>query len=602
MNEPVIDNLFSAAGPRPDAGAAALGRRSDDANEFGDHLRQAGATTSESSSESWWRSAPEPRDSDQRPPDRNYQPPDANQSPPRPPIAPPPRPLADRSPPAESSTDQKIAPASNREDEPSRHDSDRTSPSVSVAANQTPAKPTPDKPRSDKLGSDKPATGESPRAAHGSADRSAKPKPEDAATAKSTAKPLSAGDKPTTTAKDTAAGRQDSTGNKKHAATASADAKTTAESADGRPATASPTAKLTKADANAKPADQTTATTSAAVAANAAAKSEAPAAAVDKPEVSEESRPGKVSAEHGTATQKQSAQAIATKGQSATKQPAAATATAGAAKSGDAAANPAVAKVGVKSDEKTDVKKKDATSADDKPSAEHAVQATPVRAVANQSTPNVAAITTATIAEATVKDAAEAGAKDSKIASTSKPSTLAAFGRLNREGLLTARGPGQAEETADAPQIDPARFVSRVARAIETAQDRGAPLNLRLSPPELGSMRLELSVKQGVMTAKVETDTAAARQALLDNLPKLRDRLAEQNIRIDRFDVDVRREGSGEQANSGPQQRQFQQHQQFYQSQPTRPTSATNLSTQDPAADPIAAVRTITDTSINLVA
>ena len=144
--------------------------------------------------------------------------------------------------------------------------------------------------------------------------------------------------------------------------------------------------------------------------------------------------------------------------------------------------------------------------------------------------------------------------------------------------------------------------MSRVARAIETAQDRGGPLSLRLSPPELGSMRLELSVKQGVMTAKVETDTAAARQALLDNLPKLRDRLAEQNIRIDRFDVDVRREGNGEQANSGPQHRQFQQQQQFFQTQPNRPATAPSLGAQDTAADPVAAIRTITDTSINLVA
>jgi flagellar hook-length control protein FliK len=178
---------------------------------------------------------------------------------------------------------------------------------------------------------------------------------------------------------------------------------------------------------------------------------------------------------------------------------------------------------------------------------------------------------------------------------------LAAFGRLDRDGALTARGPRQAGDAPDAPRVDPARFVSRVARAIETAQDRGGTVNLRLSPPELGSLRLQLEVKQGVMNAKIETDTAAARQALLDNLPSLRERLAEQNVRIERFDVDVRRDGHGDQASPGPQQRQFQQHGQYYQTPATRPTTAPASRAED-AAEPVLAVRTITDTTINLVA
>jgi flagellar hook-length control protein FliK len=591
MNEPMIDNLFSAAAPRSDVGTAALGRRSDDPNEFGDHLRQAGATAAEPSSEPWWRSAPEPRDSDQRPPERSYQPPDSNQQPPRPPLEPTSRP------PAESNADRNPSPPSNREDDPRRYDSEQASATVGVAANQTPAQPAPDKTRSERA-----ATSESPHGAHGSGDRSAKPKPDSSAAAKGAAKPTTAGEKATASEKDAAATRRDSTSSKKQSAAQSAASKPTAESADGKSATAKPAAKPAKADANAKPAEQTT-TTTAAAATIAAAANDAPTTAAGKPADSDDSRSSKVSKERGAATQNQPAQAIGQKGLFAKKQSAADQATAGAAKPGDTAADPAVAKIAAKDGENTDTKKKDPTSTEDKSTADHGAQATPARVSTNQPTPNVTAITSTTTIEATVKDnASEAGAKVAKATSTPKSSALAAFGRLNRDGLLTARGPGQADETADAPQIDPARFVSRVARAIETAQDRGGPLSLRLSPPELGSMRLELSVKQGVMTAKVETDTAAARQALLDNLPKLRDRLAEQNVRIDRFDVDVRREGNGEQANSGPQQRQFQQHQPFFQTQPNRPTTAPSLGAPDTAADPIAAIRTITDTSINLVA
>jgi flagellar hook-length control protein FliK len=39
------------------------------------------------------------------------------------------------------------------------------------------------------------------------------------------------------------------------------------------------------------------------------------------------------------------------------------------------------------------------------------------------------------------------------------------------------------------------------------------------------------------MTAKVEAETATVRNLLLDNLPTLRERLAEQNIKVEQFDV-----------------------------------------------------------------
>lgn len=91
---------------------------------------------------------------------------------------------------------------------------------------------------------------------------------------------------------------------------------------------------------------------------------------------------------------------------------------------------------------------------------------------------------------------------------------------------------GTAMETADR-----VRFVQRVARAMETADLRGTPLRIRLHPPELGALRLEVMVRNGAMSARLEAETEAARTLLLDHLPMLRERLAEHNLRIDRFDV-----------------------------------------------------------------
>jgi flagellar hook-length control protein FliK len=87
-------------------------------------------------------------------------------------------------------------------------------------------------------------------------------------------------------------------------------------------------------------------------------------------------------------------------------------------------------------------------------------------------------------------------------------------------------------------QADRVRFVQRVAEAFRGVGDEGGTVRLRLSPPELGSLRIDITVRKGEMTARVETETPAARNLLLDNLPALRDRLAQHDIKVQRFDVD----------------------------------------------------------------
>ncbi len=115
--------------------------------------------------------------------------------------------------------------------------------------------------------------------------------------------------------------------------------------------------------------------------------------------------------------------------------------------------------------------------------------------------------------------------------------------RANQRAELTAAAKTR---TNSAPTIDPSRFVSRVAKAFEAAQQQGGgPIRMRLSPPELGMLQVQIEVKEGVLTASLEAETHAARNLLLENLPALRDRLAEQKISIEKFDVDVRDEQSG---------------------------------------------------------
>lgn len=102
----------------------------------------------------------------------------------------------------------------------------------------------------------------------------------------------------------------------------------------------------------------------------------------------------------------------------------------------------------------------------------------------------------------------------------------------------------RAERSESTGHVDGTRFVQRVSRAFHALGEDGGQLRLRLSPPELGSLRLEVTLRDGVLTAKLEAETAAARTVLVESLPQLRERLAEQGIQIERFDVDLMNQSS----------------------------------------------------------
>jgi flagellar hook-length control protein FliK len=93
--------------------------------------------------------------------------------------------------------------------------------------------------------------------------------------------------------------------------------------------------------------------------------------------------------------------------------------------------------------------------------------------------------------------------------------------------------------------IDMGRLLTRVARAFAAAQQRDGEIHMRLSPPELGSLRLDVRVNGGELWASLQAETEAARAAILENLPALSERLAHQGLRIERFEVDLMQRQSG---------------------------------------------------------
>lgn len=107
------------------------------------------------------------------------------------------------------------------------------------------------------------------------------------------------------------------------------------------------------------------------------------------------------------------------------------------------------------------------------------------------------------------------------------------------------RGPTETTPERKPIVVDATRFLQRVTRAFEAAQSRGGDVKLRLSPPELGAVQIELRVQDGVLSARLETENTAAKSVLLENLPALKERLAEQGMRIENFEVNVGSRGNG---------------------------------------------------------
>lgn len=97
-----------------------------------------------------------------------------------------------------------------------------------------------------------------------------------------------------------------------------------------------------------------------------------------------------------------------------------------------------------------------------------------------------------------------------------------------------------------APSRTEELLLARVVRAVTRAHQQDGEVRLRLYPPELGSLQVALRVQEGALVAQLHAETEAARSALFDQLPVLRERLAEQGIRLERFEVDLMQRQGGQ--------------------------------------------------------
>ena len=108
-------------------------------------------------------------------------------------------------------------------------------------------------------------------------------------------------------------------------------------------------------------------------------------------------------------------------------------------------------------------------------------------------------------------------------------------------------------------QQETVRLIQRVARSFNRLGPMGGEVNLRLHPPELGSLNVQVRLEGKSMTAKLTAETGAAREVILENLPVLKSRLAEQGIEVALFQVDVADNGNADAGLGRGNQQAFEQ-------------------------------------------
>lgn len=171
---------------------------------------------------------------------------------------------------------------------------------------------------------------------------------------------------------------------------------------------------------------------------------------------------------------------------------------------------------------------------------------------------SVAASTVASEVSRAVARAQTAGAAQSS--SAVQGSTLDTPSRGTTEPSATQASSSNRQATNDrgeaVPESDQARqltqqervqLVQRVARSFSRLSADGGQISLRLHPPQLGSLNITIRIEGRSMSAKLQTETAAARDEIVDSLPILRQRLAEQGVDVQQFQVEL----AGQPADAG---------------------------------------------------
>jgi len=123
------------------------------------------------------------------------------------------------------------------------------------------------------------------------------------------------------------------------------------------------------------------------------------------------------------------------------------------------------------------------------------------------------------------------------------------FTKVHNNKVVSTEHVFKVEDTQiEMPRSEPSRQLWHAAdlaenivkQAVLSKKNGITEMKIQLVPPHLGRMVLRLKVVDNQLIARVQVETNEAKSLIQDNLPQLRDSIAERGIEIQKFDVDVR--------------------------------------------------------------
>lgn len=109
-----------------------------------------------------------------------------------------------------------------------------------------------------------------------------------------------------------------------------------------------------------------------------------------------------------------------------------------------------------------------------------------------------------------------------------------------RDGQSLAAASRAARPAATTPDASRVEFVERLMKAARFTMIKGqSRMKLVLNPPNLGHLKVDLSVREHVLRGSLRAETPAARDLIVSQIPTLRDQLERQGIHLGAFDVNV---------------------------------------------------------------
>lgn len=98
-----------------------------------------------------------------------------------------------------------------------------------------------------------------------------------------------------------------------------------------------------------------------------------------------------------------------------------------------------------------------------------------------------------------------------------------------------------ARPTGQTVNLDKAGSIKELAEIVRgRVSQQHSNMVLKLDPPELGKVRIDVDLRQGMLTVRMEAESQAGKDALESRLTDLKHTLEQQGVRVDRMEIEYR--------------------------------------------------------------